>query len=55
MKTFQCVAKNGNTGKEIVIMVRANDTSRAQMEAKELAKQQFGNGGSITIVSVKEV
>ena len=29
MKTFECIAKSGNTGKEIVIFVRAIDASQA--------------------------
>lgn len=56
MKTFECIAHGGNTGKEIVIMVRAGDSSKARMDALNQARQQFGSGaGSVTIVSVKEV
>ena len=56
MKTFECIAHSGNTGKEIVIMVRAGDSSKARMDALNQARQQFGSGaGSVTIVSVKEV
>ena len=33
MKTFECIAHSGNTGKEIVIMVRAGDSSKARMDA----------------------
>lgn len=56
MKTFECVARSGNTGKEIVIIVRAIDPTRAKMDALPQARQQFGNGaGSVTIISVKEV
>ena len=55
MKTFDCVAKSGNTGKEIVVVVRANDSTKARMDAKDQAKLQFGSrSGAITIVSVKE-
>ena len=56
MKTFECIAHSGNTGKEIVIMVRAGDSSKARMDALNQARQQFGSGaGAVTIVSVKEV
>ena len=56
MKTFECVAHSGNTGKQIVIMVRAIDSSKAKMDALNQARQQFGSGaGAVTIVSVKKV
>ena len=56
MKTFECIAKSGNTGKEIVILIRAVDGSQAKMNALVQARQQFGNNaGSVTIVSCKEV
>ena len=56
MKTFECVAHSGNTGKQIVIFVRAIDSSRARMDALVQARQQFGSGaGSVSIVSCKEV
>ncbi len=56
MKTFECIAHSGNTGKQIVIMVRAINASTAKMEALNQARQQFGSGaGAVTIVSVKEV
>jgi hypothetical protein len=55
MKTYECVARSGNTGKEIVILVRANDSTKAKMDALNQAKQQFGSGaGSVTVISVKE-
>jgi hypothetical protein len=55
MKTFECIAKSGNTGKEIVILVRAIDASQAKMNALVQARQQFGRGaGSVTIVGCKE-
>ena len=55
MRTFECIAKSGNTGKQIVIMVRAIDSSKARMDALTQARQQFGSGaGAVTIVSVKE-
>lgn len=53
MKTYQCIAKSGNTGKEIVIMVRAMSESNARMDALQQARQQFGsNAGSVTIIRV---
>lgn len=56
MKTFECIAHSGNTGKQIVIIVRAWDASKAKMDALTQARQQFGSGaGAVTIVSVKEV
>ena len=56
MKTFECVAHSGNTGKEIVILVRAMSSTNARMDALEQSKQKFGSGaGAVTIVSVKEV
>ena len=56
MKTFECIAHSGNTGKQIVIMVRAVSASTAKTEALNQARQQFGSGaGAVTIVSVKEV
>ena len=56
MKTYECVAHSGNTGKEIVIRVRAGSRSSAEAEALKQARQQFGSGaGSVTIESCKEV
>ena len=56
MKTFECIAKSGNTGKEIVLFVRAVTASNARMDALIQARQQFGSsGGGVTIKSVKEV
>jgi hypothetical protein len=56
MKTFECIAKSGNTGKEILILVRAVDASQAKMNALVQARQQLGNGaGSVTIVGCKEL
>jgi hypothetical protein len=55
MKTFECIAKSGNTGKEIVIFIRAIDASQAKMNALVQARQQFGgNAGSVTIIACKE-
>lgn len=56
MKTFECIARSGNTGKEIVILVRAVSAPNAQRDALIQARQQFGSGaGAVTIVSTKEV
>ena len=55
MKTFECIAKSGNTGKEIVIYVRAVSASSAKADALIQARQQFGNNaGSVTVISCKE-
>ena len=56
MKTYECIARSGNTGKQIVIFIRATSPGNAQMEALTQARQQFGNdAGAVTIVSVKEI
>ena len=55
MKTFECIARHGNTGKEIVIMVRAYTEQNAQREAVQLARQQFGPHGSISIISIRQL
>ena len=56
MKTFECIARSGKTGKEIVILVRAIDASQAKVNALVQARQQFGSGGgAVTIVGCKEV
>ena len=56
MKTYECIARSGNTGKQIVIFIRATSPGNAQMEALAQARQQFGNGaGAVTIVSVKKI
>ena len=55
MKTFECIAKSGNTGKEIVIFVRAYSASSAKADALIQARQQFGSsGGGVTVISCKE-
>ena len=56
MKTYECIACSGNTGKQIVLFIRAYSASGARADALVQARQQFGSGaGSVTIVSVKEV
>lgn len=56
MKTYECIAHSGKTGKQIVIFVRACTASNAGMDALTQARQQFGSsGGAVTIISVKEV
>ena len=56
MKTYECIARSGNTGKQIVLFVRAVSASNAQMDALKQARQQFGSGaGAVFIESVKEI
>lgn len=56
MKTYECIARSGNTGKQIVFFVRAYTASNARMDAIVQARAQFGPGaGSVTIISCKEV
>ena len=56
MKTYQCIAHSGNTGKQIVLFVRAYSASSARADALVQARQQFwGGAGAVTIVSCKEV
>ena len=56
MKTYECIAHSGNTGKQIVLFVRAYSASNARADALIQARQQFGsNAGGVTIISVKEV
>jgi hypothetical protein len=56
MKTYECIAHSGNTGKQIVIFVRAYSSSSARADALVQARAQFGHGaGAVTIVSVKEI
>ena len=55
MKTYECIAHNGNTGKQIVLFIRAMTASNARMDALEQARRQFGDTGAISIISVKEI
>ena len=56
MKTYECIAHSGNTGKQIGLFVRAYSASSARADALIQARQQFGlRAGSVTIVSCKEV
>jgi hypothetical protein len=56
MKTFECIAHSGNTGKQIVIFVRAFTESTARADALQQARAQFSSGaGAVTIISCKEV
>ena len=56
MKTYECIAHSGNTGKQIVLFVRAYTASNAKMDALKQAREQFGSGaGSVTIISCREV
>ncbi len=59
MKTFECIAHSGATGKQIVIFIRAYTASNARAEAliqarEQFARQQFSTG-AVTIISCKEV
>ena len=56
MKTYECIAHSGNTGKQIVILVRAVSESSARADALIQARQQFGSsGGAVTIISCKAI
>ena len=56
MKTYERIAYSGNTGKQIVLFVRAYSASSARADALVQARQQFGSsGGAVSIVSCKEV
>lgn len=56
MKTYQCIAHSGATGKEIVFMVRAMSSTNAKMDGLKQARQMFGNNaGAVTLVSVTEI
>ena len=56
MKTYECIAHSGSTGKQIILFVRAYSASSARADALVQARQQFGsNAEAITIVSCKEV
>lgn len=59
MKTYECIAHSGATGKQIVIFVRAYTASNARAEALIQARDQFArlqfSTGSVTIISCKEV
>ena len=59
MKTYECIAHSGATGKQIVIFVRAYTASNARAEALIQAREQFArlqfSTGSVTIISCKEV
>jgi hypothetical protein len=59
MKTYECIAHSGATGKQIVIFVRAYTASNAKAEALIQAREQFArlqfSTGSVTIISCKEV
>jgi hypothetical protein len=59
MKTYECIAHSGATGKQIVLFIRAYTASNARAEAliqarEQFARQQFTTG-AVTIISCKEV
>jgi hypothetical protein len=59
MKTYECIAHSGNTGKQIVLFVRAFTESTARAEALIQAREQFARlqftTGAVTIISCKEI
>ena len=59
MKTYECIAHSGATGKQIVIFIRAYTASNARAEALIQAREQFAglqfSTGSVTIISCKEL
>ena len=59
MKTYECIAHSGATGKQIVLFIRAYTASNARAEALIQAREQFArlqfSTGSVTIISCKEV
>ena len=54
MKTYECIARSGLTGKQIVLHIRAYTASSARSDALEQARNYFGSG-PVTIISVEEV
>lgn len=52
MKTYECIARNGNNGRQIVIWGRANSPGNAHMETMKQARIRFG---TIIVDSVKEI
>ena len=56
MKTFECIARSGKTGKQLVFLIRAHDRGEAQSFALKQARAQFGsNAGAVVIDSTKEI
>ena len=55
MKTFECIAHHGSTGKQIVLYIRAVSASSARAEALLQARRQFGSIGNVTVISCKEI
>ena len=56
MKTFECIARSGKTGKQLVFLIRAHDRGEAQSFALKQARAQFGNNaGAVVIDSTKEI
>ena len=57
MKTFECVVRSCNTGKQIVLFIRSYNATDARMDALEQARVQFGSAanGGVSIESAKEV
>ena len=56
MKTYECIARSGNSGKQLVFLIRAHSRGEAQSSALKQARAQFGNdAGSVSIDSTKEI
>ena len=59
MTTYECIAHSSNTGKQIVIFVRAYSESSARADALIQAREQFARQrfttGAVTIISCKEI
>ena len=53
MKTYECIAHSGKTGKQIVLFVRAFSASNARAYALKQAREHF-DSGPVTVVSCKE-
>ena len=52
MKTYECIAHSGKTGKQIVLFVRAFSVSNARADALKQAREHFGSG-PVTVISCK--
>ena len=56
MKTYECIARSGSTGKQIVLLIRAVSASNAQMDALKQARQLFGSrSGAVFVDKVTEI
>lgn len=57
MKTFECVVRSCNTGRQIVLFIRSYNETDARRDAQAQARVQFGSAanGGVTVESVREV